>query len=294
MRCSLYSTGLFRTFCEFFRLPDTQLGYVLGPLSMGQVLSLIMAVMGLFLKFYLFPYLEIVRRKKRKSVRRKKRPEINRSFLLNVILNDKIARMSAVGFYLNALRSHALRLTASRAVPPPPYLYRSMPGRRLFCLLRPFLTEWVSRRRWLAATSRAFSRMALSTRSPDLSLTRSTAGAISCNDAPYVPVSLSAPCCRRYRAAFRVAKDDDEARPEMIGRILYASERRIVDDVSGEPDDEEIADPLVKKYFGRDAGIRASYNYGKRLLACLDLVPAGLCPGWDVSVSSRQTVYCRR
>jgi phosphatidylglycerol---prolipoprotein diacylglyceryl transferase len=50
--------GLSRTFCEFFRLPDAQLGYVLGPLSMGQVLSLVMAAAGLFLKFYLFPYLE--------------------------------------------------------------------------------------------------------------------------------------------------------------------------------------------------------------------------------------------
>ncbi len=50
--------GLFRTFCEFFRLPDTQLGYVLGPLSMGQVLSLIMVAIGLFLKLYLFPLLD--------------------------------------------------------------------------------------------------------------------------------------------------------------------------------------------------------------------------------------------
>ena len=50
--------GFFRTFCEFFRLPDVQLGYVLGPLSMGQILSLLMAAIGLFLKFYLFPYLE--------------------------------------------------------------------------------------------------------------------------------------------------------------------------------------------------------------------------------------------
>lgn len=50
--------GFFRTFCEFFRLPDVQLGYVLGPFSMGQILSLIMAAIGMFLKFWLFPYLE--------------------------------------------------------------------------------------------------------------------------------------------------------------------------------------------------------------------------------------------
>jgi phosphatidylglycerol:prolipoprotein diacylglycerol transferase len=50
--------GLFRTFCEFFRLPDAQLGFVLGPLSMGQVLSLIMVLIGIGLKFFLFPLLE--------------------------------------------------------------------------------------------------------------------------------------------------------------------------------------------------------------------------------------------
>ncbi|MHB8109401.1 MAG: prolipoprotein diacylglyceryl transferase [Syntrophorhabdaceae bacterium] len=54
--------GVFRTFCEFFRLPDTQLGFVLGPLSMGQVLSLIMVAIGLFLKLYLFPKLETAKR----------------------------------------------------------------------------------------------------------------------------------------------------------------------------------------------------------------------------------------
>lgn len=53
--------GIFRTFCEFFRLPDPQLGYILGPLSMGQILSLIMTAIGLFLKFYLFPRLNTSR-----------------------------------------------------------------------------------------------------------------------------------------------------------------------------------------------------------------------------------------
>lgn len=50
--------GFFRTFCEFFRLPDVQLGFVLGSLSMGQVLSLIMILIGIGLKFILFPWLE--------------------------------------------------------------------------------------------------------------------------------------------------------------------------------------------------------------------------------------------
>lgn len=50
--------GAFRTFCEFFRLPDAQLGFVFGSLSMGQVLSLIMVLIGMGLKFVLFPWLE--------------------------------------------------------------------------------------------------------------------------------------------------------------------------------------------------------------------------------------------
>jgi len=50
--------GAFRTFCEFFRLPDAQLGFVFGSLSMGQVLSLIMVLIGIGLKFVLFPWLE--------------------------------------------------------------------------------------------------------------------------------------------------------------------------------------------------------------------------------------------
>ncbi|MDD3845933.1 MAG: prolipoprotein diacylglyceryl transferase [Syntrophorhabdaceae bacterium] len=50
--------GAFRTFCEFFRLPDTQLGFVLGPFSMGQVLSLIMVFIGMGLKFCVLPWVE--------------------------------------------------------------------------------------------------------------------------------------------------------------------------------------------------------------------------------------------
>jgi len=55
--------GIFRTFCEFFRLPDSQLGFVLGPFSMGQVLSLAMAFIGAILKFCILPWYE----KSRKS-----------------------------------------------------------------------------------------------------------------------------------------------------------------------------------------------------------------------------------
>lgn len=41
--------GTFRFVVEFFRLPDPQLGLVLGPFSMGQFLSFPMAVLGAFM-----------------------------------------------------------------------------------------------------------------------------------------------------------------------------------------------------------------------------------------------------
>ncbi len=45
--------GVIRFFVEFFREPDPQLGFVLGPFTMGQVLSFFMVVCGLLLFFYL-------------------------------------------------------------------------------------------------------------------------------------------------------------------------------------------------------------------------------------------------
>ncbi|MDR2018705.1 MAG: prolipoprotein diacylglyceryl transferase [Syntrophobacterales bacterium] len=47
--------GVFRIFCELFREPDLQLGYFLGILSMGQILSLAMIAVGLGLKFIYLP-----------------------------------------------------------------------------------------------------------------------------------------------------------------------------------------------------------------------------------------------
>jgi phosphatidylglycerol:prolipoprotein diacylglycerol transferase len=41
--------GTFRFFIEFFREPDAQLGEVLGPFSMGQVLCAIMWVLGVLI-----------------------------------------------------------------------------------------------------------------------------------------------------------------------------------------------------------------------------------------------------
>ncbi len=50
--------ALFRIFCEFFREPDIQVGYLMGVFSMGQLLSAAMLAIGLSLKFFYLPRLE--------------------------------------------------------------------------------------------------------------------------------------------------------------------------------------------------------------------------------------------
>jgi phosphatidylglycerol---prolipoprotein diacylglyceryl transferase len=47
--------GVFRIFCEIFREPDLQVGYIFGILSMGQLLSMVMIALGLALKFVYLP-----------------------------------------------------------------------------------------------------------------------------------------------------------------------------------------------------------------------------------------------
>lgn len=44
--------GSFRFFVEFFREPDSQLGFILGPFTMGQMLSIVMITLGVGLLFY--------------------------------------------------------------------------------------------------------------------------------------------------------------------------------------------------------------------------------------------------
>lgn len=48
----LFAYGIFRFFVEFFREPDAQLGFILGPLTMGQLLSALMIISGIVLFFY--------------------------------------------------------------------------------------------------------------------------------------------------------------------------------------------------------------------------------------------------
>jgi phosphatidylglycerol:prolipoprotein diacylglycerol transferase len=45
--------GVFRFFLEFFREPDSQLGFILGPFTMGQALSAFMIIGGILLFLYL-------------------------------------------------------------------------------------------------------------------------------------------------------------------------------------------------------------------------------------------------
>jgi phosphatidylglycerol:prolipoprotein diacylglycerol transferase len=50
----LFLYGVFRFFVEFFRQPDQQLGFVLGPLTMGQLLCSLMIISGICLFLYLW------------------------------------------------------------------------------------------------------------------------------------------------------------------------------------------------------------------------------------------------
>ena len=45
--------GAFRFFVEFFREPDPHLGFLLGPFTMGQILTTFMIMGGIFLMVYL-------------------------------------------------------------------------------------------------------------------------------------------------------------------------------------------------------------------------------------------------
>ena len=45
--------GIFRFFVELFRQPDKQLGFILGPFTMGQTLSAFMIIGGILLLVYL-------------------------------------------------------------------------------------------------------------------------------------------------------------------------------------------------------------------------------------------------
>ena len=74
-----------------------------------------------------------------------------------------------------------------------------------------------------------------------------------------------------YRAALRVTEHDNEAGAVAFCRKLDAADLRRRDDVAGDADDEQIAEPLVEDDFRGHARIGAAENNRERLLACSDL-----------------------
>ena len=43
--------GIFRSFCEMFRMPDSQLGFIIGHFTMGELLSFVMILAGFTIYF---------------------------------------------------------------------------------------------------------------------------------------------------------------------------------------------------------------------------------------------------
>ena len=74
------------------------------------------------------------------------------------------------------------------------------------------------------------------------------------------------------RAATRVAEHDDEPRVELLGRELDAADLRRRDDVAGDADDEQIAEPLIEHDLGRHARVGAAEHDRERLLPLGELV----------------------
>ena len=77
------------------------------------------------------------------------------------------------------------------------------------------------------------------------------------------------------RSALRVAQHDDQPRPVALRRELDAADLRGRDDVAGDADDEEIAEPLVEDDFGRHARVGTAQDDRERLLARGHLDAAG-------------------
>ena len=61
--------SVFRFIIEFFRQPDAQLGFILGPLTMGQLLNIPVFLAGIFLLVYFFKFHKSYKPKKIKKVK---------------------------------------------------------------------------------------------------------------------------------------------------------------------------------------------------------------------------------
>ena len=68
------------------------------------------------------------------------------------------------------------------------------------------------------------------------------------------------------RAALRVPEHDDQPRAEPRGGELDAADLRRRDDVAGDADDEQIAEPLIEDDLGRHARVGAAEDDRERLL----------------------------
>jgi len=66
--------------------------------------------------------------------------------------------------------------------------------------------------------------------------------------------------------AVRVAHNDNQLRSELFCREFDASDERRSDDVTGNADDEEIADALVEYDFRGYSRVGASKDDGERFL----------------------------
>jgi hypothetical protein len=63
-----------------------------------------------------------------------------------------------------------------------------------------------------------------------------------------------------------VSQHDDEPRAEALGGELDAPDLRGGDDVAGDADDEQLAEPLIEDDLGGHAGIGAAEDDRERLL----------------------------
>jgi hypothetical protein len=63
-----------------------------------------------------------------------------------------------------------------------------------------------------------------------------------------------------------VTEYDDQSRAESLGCELDASDLRRRDDVTGNPDDEEVSESLIEHQLGGHARIGAAEYDGERLL----------------------------
>ena len=69
-----------------------------------------------------------------------------------------------------------------------------------------------------------------------------------------------------------MAEHDDEPRVELLGRELDAADLRRRDDVAGDADDEQVAEPLIEDDLGRHARVGAAEHDRERLLPLGELV----------------------